>query len=162
MRSWIGDGKVVNGKRTARVHELRCAFDAAFKEVRLGQNGSVPVQFRLDDSCPDRPMARRIFRISRRICGTIADKGFPDDRKAFGPTITSEASLREIQKWFPQVTLESMRRRFRANLELSGGAAFCEDQLFGAPEELQAVSNRPREIFRPQSLPALRGAHARS
>jgi MOSC domain-containing protein len=29
------DGKVVNGKRTARVHELRCAFDPQIREVRL-------------------------------------------------------------------------------------------------------------------------------
>jgi hypothetical protein len=64
-------------------------------------------------------------------------KGFPDDHKAFGPTITSEASLGEIQAWFPELSLESLRRRFRTNLELTGGAPFCEDQLFGAPDELK-------------------------
>ncbi|HTV75357.1 MAG TPA: hypothetical protein VMD57_00045, partial [Candidatus Baltobacteraceae bacterium] len=64
-------------------------------------------------------------------------KGFPDDRAAFGPTITSEASLLEIQKWFPELTLESLRRRFRANLELADGEPFCEDRLFGAPDELK-------------------------
>jgi len=30
-----------------------------------------------------------------------------------------------------------LRRRFRTNLELTGGAPFCEDQLFGAPDELK-------------------------
>ena len=64
-------------------------------------------------------------------------KGFPDDREAFGPTITSEASLREIQNWFPELTLESLRRRFRTNLELIGGEPFCEDRFFGAPGELK-------------------------
>ncbi len=86
------DGKVVNGKRTARVHQLRCAFDPLIKEVRLWPGGS-------------------------------------------SPAITSEASLQAIQQWYPELALESVRRRFRANLELGGGAAFCEDQLYGAADE---------------------------
>ena len=45
--------------------------------------------------------------------------------------------MRKIQTWYPELTLESVRRRFRSNLELVGGEAFCEDQLFGAPEELK-------------------------
>jgi uncharacterized protein YcbX len=63
-------------------------------------------------------------------------KGFPDDHKAFGPTITSGASLRAVQSWFPELPLESLRRRFRTNLELDG-EAFCEDRLYGGPDELK-------------------------
>jgi uncharacterized protein YcbX len=131
------DGKVVNGKRTARVHELRCAFDAGIKEIRLWQNGeSSAMQFQLD--APDR-MEKWLgeffgFPVTLR---REEQKGFPDDHTAFGPTITSEASLNEIQKWFPELTLESLRRRFRTNLELVGGEPFCEDRLFGAPDELK-------------------------
>jgi uncharacterized protein YcbX len=65
------------------------------------------------------------------------DKGFPDDREAFGPTVVSEVSLREVQSWYPEVTLPSVRRRFRTNLELIGDKPFCEDRLFGAPGELK-------------------------
>ena len=36
------------------------------------------------------------------------------------------------------MTLESVRRRFRTNLELTGGKPFWEDKLYGAPEELKA------------------------
>ena len=129
------DGKVVNGKRTARVHDLRCAFDAAFKEVRLSSNGSNPVQFQMDALAPVDRWLSDFFGFSVSLRHN-ADKGFPDDLTAFGPTITSEASLREIQNWFPQVPLASVRRRFRANLELNGGEAFCEDGLYGAPEAL--------------------------
>jgi len=131
------DGKVVNGKRTARVHELRCAFDAEIKEVRLWQNGgSAPAQFQLDT--PDK-MEKWLggffgFAVTLRH---EAQKGFPDDSAASGPTITSEASLGEVQKWFPGLTLESLRRRFRTNLELAGGGPFCEDGLFGAPDEFR-------------------------
>jgi uncharacterized protein YcbX len=132
-----GSGKVVNGKRTPRIHQLRCAFDPDIREVRLWpQDGSASGQFPLDN----------VFRLDKWLSDFFGfpvfirsenEKGFPDDTKAFGPTITSEASLLAVQGWFPGLTLESVRRRFRANLELAGDAAFCEDRLFGAPDELK-------------------------
>ena len=155
------DGKVVNGKRTARVHQLRCAFDPDIKEVRLWQNDESPSPPYLLDA-PER-MEKWLGEFLGFSVTLQREplKGFPDDRAAFGPTITSEASLREIQKWFPELTLENLRRRFRTNLELAGGEPFCEDRLFGLARRTQAVSNRRGEIFRPQSLPALRRSHAR-
>jgi uncharacterized protein YcbX len=66
-----------------------------------------------------------------------AVKGFPDDDIAFGPTVISEASLHTIQSWFPELKVESLRRRFRANLELNTCEPFAEDRLFGAPDELK-------------------------
>lgn len=136
------DRKIVNGKRTARVHELRCAFDSAIKEVRLSQNGGSPAQFRLDEPRRMNKWLSDFFGFPVSL-QQDSDKGFPDDRTAFGPTLTSEASLREIQKWFPELSLESVRRRFRANLEISGGDAFCEDGLFGSPEELKPFQIGP-------------------
>lgn len=130
------EGKVVNGKRTPRVHELRCAFDPEIREVQVWPNGQTPQQFQLDD----------LPRFSKWLSDFFAfpvavqhepEKGFPDDREAFGPTIVSEASLRAIQSWYPETTLESVRRRFRANLELLGEKPFCEDELFGATGELK-------------------------
>lgn len=130
-------GKVVNGKRTARVHELRCAFDAGIREVRLWPNGATTQnQFQLDDSVPLEKWLSDFFGFQVTFQHE-PEKGFPDDRIAFGPTIVSEASLRAVRNWFPELTLESVRRRFRANLEVVDGEAFCEDQLFGAPEELK-------------------------
>ena len=131
------DGKVVNGKRTARIHELRCAFDSEIREVRLWPNGeSAQSQFPLDDPAPLGRWLGGFFGFPVELRHE-PEKGFPDDGIAFGPTLTSEASLRAVQGWFPEMTLESVRRRFRANLELAGGEAFCEDQLFGAPEQLK-------------------------
>jgi len=128
-------GAVVNGKRTARIHQLRCEFDGGVNEVRLWEN-SAPVQF-----CLDAPEPMNEW-LSGFLGFPVALKhdpkaGFPDDLTAFGPTIVSEASLRAVQEWYPGIELESIRRRFRTNLELSGGEAFCEDRLFGAPEELK-------------------------
>ena len=131
------EGKVVNGKRTARVHELRCAFDDKIREVRLWPNGeSSSKQFSLDDRAPIEQWLSEFFGFAVAL-RRETDKGFPDDSTAFGPTIVSEASLRAVQGWFPELTLESARRRFRANLELTGGEPFCEDCLFGAPDELK-------------------------
>ena len=136
------DGKVVNGKRTARVHELRCVFDPEIKEVRLNENAGSAAQFSLSDPGPINKWLSDFFGFPVSL-QRDSKSGFPDDRTAFGPTITSEASLREIQKWFPELSLESARRRFRANLELAGGEAFCEDNLFGVPEELKPFQIGP-------------------
>lgn len=128
------EGKVVNGKRTARVHQVRCLFDPAIKEVQLRPTDAAPAQFCLDDRQAVSKWFSDFFGFPVALQHN-AEKGFPDDREAFGPTLTSEASLQLIQHWFPELSLESVRRRFRANLELGGGQAFCEDELFGAAGE---------------------------
>jgi uncharacterized protein YcbX len=130
------EGKVVNGKRLARVHDLRSAFDPEIREVRLWQKEETPLQFQLDDRPPMEKWLSDFFGFAVTL-QYESEKGFPDDREAFGPTIVSEASLQAIQSWYPGVTLESIRRRFRANLEVVDGVAFCEDRLFGAAGELK-------------------------
>jgi uncharacterized protein len=127
------DGKVVNGKRTAKVHELRSEFDARIKEIRIRTTGA-PEQFSLaEPAALDRWLSEYFeFEVHLKY---EAHTGFPDDLTAFGPTIVSEASLCTVQEWYPGLSLESARRRFRTNLELSG-PPFCEDQLYGAPGEL--------------------------
>ena len=128
-------GRVVNGKRTARVHQLRCAFDPGLDEVRLWENGA-PAQFCLDAPEPINEWLSGFFGFAVAL-KSDPTAGFPDDRTAYGPTIVSDASLEAVRQWYPELSLESIRRRFRTNLEISGGEAFCEDGLFGAPEELK-------------------------
>jgi len=140
------DGKVVNGKRTPRVHELRCAFNPNITEVRLSPNDESPAQFPLDDRTGVNQWLSDFFDFPV-VLRHEPQSGFPDDRTAFGPTITSEASLRAIQGWFPEMTLESVRRRFRTNLELTGGEPFGEDRLFGAPDELKPFRIGPVKFF---------------
>jgi uncharacterized protein len=131
-------GAVVNGKRTARVHQLRSEFDGEVKEVRLWEKGA-PAQFCLDATGEINKWLSEFFGFAVEL-KRDAKAGFPDDTTAFGPTIVSEASLRAVQEWYPGIGLESVRRRFRTNLELSGGEAFCEDRLYGEPEELKAFA----------------------
>ena len=136
------EGRVVNGKRTPRVHELRCEFDAQITEVRLWHGSGSPGQFPLDEPGPVGRWLSDFFGLPL-VLRYEPEKGFPDDRTAFGPTIVSEASLRTVQGWFPGLTFESVRRRFRANLELSDSEPFGEDRLFGGPDELRPFQIGP-------------------
>jgi uncharacterized protein YcbX len=129
------EGRYVNGKRTARVHDLRCSFDASFREVRLWQTGhAAPAQFSLDDTDRINAWITEFFGFPV-VLRHDPQASFPDDREAFGPTIVSDASLRAVQNWYPGLPFDSLRRRFRANLELSAEQAFAEDCLYGAPGE---------------------------
>jgi MOSC domain-containing protein len=103
------------------------------------------MQFQLDNPIPIEKWMGDFFGFAVALRHE-SQKGFPDDREAFGPTIVSEASLRTIQNWFPELTLESVRRRFRTNLELIGGETFCEDRLFGAPDELKPFQIARRHL----------------
>lgn len=138
------EGRYVNGKRVPRVHQLRSAFDASIKEVRLWHEGdkTTPAQFTLDESVFINRWLGDFFGFAVTL-QREPEKGFPDDRTAFGPTIVSEASLRAVQEWYPELTLESVRRRFRTNLELAGGEPFCEDRLYGTPGELKPFQIGP-------------------
>jgi uncharacterized protein YcbX len=132
------DGKYVNGKRTDRIHRLRCLFSDDLREVCLRENGIVLGEcFVLTEPNPISRWLSAFFDFSVQLRHEPRS-GFPDDREAFGPTVVGEASLREVASWYPGLTLENVRRRFRTNLEIDGNeTAFCEDRLYGAPGELR-------------------------
>jgi len=125
------EGKFINAKRYALVQKLRSAWDRERQILCLHLDGSADeARFRLPaqqaaleawlSHCFDQPV-------------TVAqnpDGGFPDDLKAPGPTLISTATLVEVASWYPGVTTEEARRRFRANLEIGGVPAFWEDRLF--------------------------------
>lgn len=67
-------------------------------------------------------------------------RGFPDDPTYFGPTIACTETLAEVTTWFPGLDLDSVRRRFRANLEVGGALPFWEDRLVAVGERLTAFS----------------------
>jgi uncharacterized protein YcbX len=135
-----GAGKQVKAKRNPRLHLLRTEFDAGVTEVALRIEGQTEsVRFPLENPA----------RIAEWMSGFLGfpvelrrdpASGFPDDTNAFGPTVVSEASLDTVRRWFPQLGLESIRRRFRTNLEIAGMAAFEEDGLLGAPGERKPFS----------------------
>jgi uncharacterized protein YcbX len=130
-------GAYVNAKRTARIQLLRTEFDPSFQEVQMWKMGdSSRNHFSLLEPEPLNKWLSEFFGFNVSL--TVESKsGFPDDRTAFGPTITSTASLETVADWFPEMTVETARRRFRSNLEITDVPPFWEDHLFGAAGELK-------------------------
>ena len=138
-----GTGDYVNGKKTAAVHRIRSQFHPADDEgpaVSLREQSSPPNGFRrFALSTGDREGDERRTHaelnewlsehFGRPVSVRRTVRGQHDDRERHGPTVISTATLREIAAWF-DITVESARRRFRANLEFGGVPPFWEDRLF--------------------------------
>ncbi|MEI9997930.1 MAG: MOSC N-terminal beta barrel domain-containing protein [Verrucomicrobiota bacterium] len=130
-------GAYVNGKRTPQVQLLRTEFAPDFQEVAMGVRGEgTREHFSLREPAALNRWLSDYFGFAVSLASE-EKSGHPDDRGAPGPTITSEASLEEVGRWFPELSFESVRRRFRSNLELGGVEPFWEDRLFGKPGELR-------------------------
>ncbi len=130
-------GTYVNAKKNARVQLLRTTFDEDFAGGSFWHAGEQSRHhFSLTAPGPLNQWLSDFFGFAVKLISETTS-GFPDDQKASGPTITSEASLRTITEWFPGIELDSARRRFRSNLEISDVPPFWEDHLFGAPDELK-------------------------
>ena len=126
-------GRFVNGKRHAKIHLLRSQFDDELKLLSL----------QVQDT--DRQASFHIEREQNNLESWLSDyfgfpvkwvqniiTGFPDDLNANGPTIISTATIEAIASWFPDVSIQEMRLRLRANLEIDGVPAFWEDRLFAS------------------------------
>lgn len=130
-------GACVNGKRTPRVQLLRAEFTADFQEISIGTTGhGGHERFSLREPAALNRWLSDFFGFAVSLT-TESASGFPDDRAAPGPTITSKASLEEVAAWFNGLPLENVRRRFRSNLELGGVGPFWEDHLYGKPGALK-------------------------
>jgi uncharacterized protein len=131
------DGKWVNGKRTPLVHHIRADYSPELQAVTLSvptdRRNIPPRTFQFPEAHEDAAEWFSVF-FEQRIIVRYSPGGFPDDTVANGPTIVSTASLHEVMGWFPGLSLESVRQRFRTTLEIEGVPAFWEDHLFGGEE----------------------------
>jgi len=124
-------GKWINGKRDARVHQIRTEYDLREFGVTIRTRDSSPARFHL---LRDRQKLEQWFgdffgfRVHVR---RNEENGFPDDLESPGPTIISSATLREVGTWFGILDHDETSRRFRANLEIKTTVPFWEDRLFG-------------------------------
>jgi hypothetical protein len=149
------DGRWVNGKRAAAIHRIRAAYAPDISSVTLSAPSDPRKMFTATLAFPqDAERAAEWFSafFEQQIIVRYAREGFPDDGLAPGPTIISTASLQAVCEWFPELSLEEVRLRFRATLEIDAGpgqagvaheklAAFWEDRLF-AEDEHNAVRFR--------------------
>ncbi len=126
------DGRLVNGKRTPAIHHVRARYDLDAMRicVREGQDGPSAEFSLVDDQPALAAWMTGALGIDCRLTEN-AEIGFPDDTDAPGPTVISTATLQAVTGWFPGLTLEEARRRFRTNLEVDGVEPFWEDRLVG-------------------------------
>ncbi|HYL62273.1 MAG TPA: MOSC N-terminal beta barrel domain-containing protein [Candidatus Methylomirabilis sp.] len=131
------DGRWVNAKRTAAMHRIRAAYPPDLKSVALSAPDDSRKMYVAKLAFPeDTERAADWFSayFEQQIIVRYAREGFPDDGLAPGPTIISTASLQTVCEWFPGLSRDEARLRFRATLEIEGVPAFWEDQLFAESE----------------------------
>lgn len=126
-------GEPVNGKRTARVHELDADFDPETDVLALSTgDGGDAYRFALSDPAERDDAARWLgeFLGEDVTLRRDEDLGYVDRRNA-GPSVVSTATLREVASWFDGLAVPGVRRRLRANVEVDGVPAFWEDRFVG-------------------------------
>ena len=121
------EGNPVSGKKEKKIHEIRSRVDLSTGVVSLLYRGRTH-EFTLEETRAMEDFFSEIF--GYRVHLRKDEGGFPDDRRAHGPTLVSGATLREVASWFG-LEEENARRRFRTNLEIEGVPPFWEDQLLG-------------------------------
>ena len=129
------EGNIISGKRERRIHRIRSEVDFETSIFRFKYEGKV-YEFSFEETRALEDFFSEIF--GYKVFLKRSSEGFPDDRKAHGPTLISTATIREIAGWFG-LDEENTRRRFRANLEIEGVPPFWEDQLVG--------EDSPREFY---------------
>jgi uncharacterized protein YcbX len=131
------DAQWIRSKHTPAMQLIRSRFAPGFRIVDLippaGRKDLLPAQLSFPG---DTAEAAQWFSsyLGEAVTVRYAEEGFPDDDLAPGPTIVSLASLEAVCTWFPEISLEQARQRFRTNLEISGVPAFWEDRIFSAEE----------------------------
>ncbi len=134
---YSADGRWVNGKRTAAIHLVRALYATDIRSVTLsvpGDRRGIPAMTFAFPGDPEGAAEWFSMYFEQSIQVRYTREGFPDDGLAAGPTIVSTASLAAVCGWFPGMSLEETRRRFRTTLEIEGAPAFWEDQLFAESE----------------------------
>ena len=127
-------GNFVNAKRNQKIHSLRSQFDLETNDLTL--------------QIQEQAVTFNLITEQQALCNWLEDYfsfpveikqnlnlGFPDDTVSPGATIVSTATLEAIADWYPELTTEDIRRRFRSNIEIAGVPAFWEDKLFTTPEQ---------------------------
>ncbi|WP_144905418.1 MOSC domain-containing protein [Halobellus captivus] len=134
------DGTVLNGKRSALVHELATDMDADSGAFVVETPTGETERF---DLSSERQRAEAWFGDYFDADLTLrrdVDLGYVD-RREMGPSVVSERTLEAIETWFDELTVDGVRRRLRANVEVSGVPAFWEDRFVGDDAPAFAVGD---------------------
>ncbi|WP_109434020.1 MOSC domain-containing protein [Aquimarina sp. AU119] len=128
------DGRYVNGKRTGRVNELKATYDLQKGIVQLShREGGDISEFELREGNTDLDAYLSNFFDLKVILIHRTEGELMDIPSASSVTIVSKKSLVSIHKDLNSYSLENIRLRFRANIEIEGVAEFWEEKLFKTP-----------------------------
>lgn len=125
------NGKYVNGKANPLVHFLHSSVDFDRKIMSFKPQSELWwKEFHFEDELHEiesylSDYFKEPVKLLRNKTGRYLD--VPDKG---GVTIVSTESLQLTSTWFPSLSVEETRRRFRVTLEFDGVSAFWEDRLF--------------------------------
>ena len=136
-------GNYINAKRNPKIHLIRASYDLSDRLVNLRIQDQIQDQNEVFTFHLDRDRTAFTSWLSEFFGQPVelrqnTTNGFPDDPEAWGATLISEATLTTVQSWYPELSLEQIRLRFRTNLEIADTEAFWEDNLFGKSGETVA------------------------
>lgn len=124
------NGDVVNGKRTEQVHRLETDYDPETSTLTVEPPDGTMHRFELgDDPGPAEAWFSGYFDEDLSL-ERDASLGFVD-RRDMGPSVISTATIRTVASWFDELTVDGVRRRLRANVEVAGVEPFWEDRFVG-------------------------------
>lgn len=125
-------GQILTAKRLPAFHRLPVAIDPTTRTCRFGTSEETARTIHLDSDRAE--IEQRLSEHLEVACRLVenTENGFPDDLDSSGPTLVSTATLEMVASWFPSLTVDEVRRRFRANLEVEDVPPFWEDSLLSA------------------------------
>ena len=150
---YAADNRWVNGKRTAAMHLIRSEYAPDISSVTLtvpGDSRNIPpMTFAFPGDSEGAALWFSMY-FEQPIQVRYTREGEPDDGLAPGPTIVSSASLEAVCEWFPGLSLDEARRRFRTTLEIGDVPASASNGADGALARRDAGGNGSA----PAKLPA--------
>jgi uncharacterized protein YcbX len=128
------DQRYMNSKRTGRVNELKAHYELPDYMVHLSPRaGGTTRSFHLVNQKQELESYLKAFFGEPVSLVQNTQGQLMDIPTASSVTIVSEGSLRSLQQEFSDLTLEDIRLRFRATIELSGVNPYWEENLVGEP-----------------------------
>jgi hypothetical protein len=125
-----GPDHAFNGKQLPRIHGFRTSYDldAGVLEVATADGETRRFDVGSDGGSADEWFSEFF---EREVVLVRTDPPAFVDRPSMGPSVISTATLAEVASWFDDLTVENVRRRMRANVEVGGVPAFWEDRFVG-------------------------------